>query len=285
MYRSLNLDGMFIPTPLPEIEFNLFKFSGGEVHIKLNNNIDYEQITNVVITNRITNSDDLIKILIAKDALERKGIKKFELIIPYFPYARQDRVCVEGESFTLKVFTDILNTLKFDKIYVLDAHSNVSVGLLNNCINLSNQIYVEKAVNDIKRISNKKDIILVSPDSGANKKSNDLFFNLKCFKSIVKCDKIRNLDNGNLNGFEVFKDDLNGETCLIVDDICDGGRTFIGIVESLKNKNVGDVYLFVTHGIFSNGFEDLGKYFNKIYTTNSFKDVEDDIVKQFKIQI
>jgi len=282
--RCLNLDGMFIPVPFPEIEYNLFKFNGGELHIKLNNRIDYSNTDKVVITNRFNSSDDIMKVLIAKEALERKGVKNFDLIMPYIPYARQDRQCEDGESFTLKVFTTLINSAKFDNIIVLDAHSDVAPALLNNCKNTSNEQYVNLAFNHIAKYYD-ADITLISPDSGANKKANKLYENLQVFNNLIKCDKRRDTKTGKLNGFEVFANDLKGKTCLITDDICDGGRTFIGIAEELKKKNAGKIYLFVTHGIFSNGFEDLKNHFAGIFSTNSFSDIENDLLTQFKIQL
>lgn len=282
--RCLNLDGMFIPTPAPEIEYKLFKFNGGELHIKLNNNIDYSKVDKVIITNRFNSSDDIMKVLIAKEALERKGVKNFDLIMPYIPYARQDRQCEEGESFTLKVFTTLINSANFDNIIVLDAHSDVAPALLNNCTNISNEQYVDMTFHYIAEYYD-ADITLISPDSGANKKANKLYDNLQVFSSLVKCDKRRDTKTGKLNGFEVFTNDLKGKTCLITDDICDGGRTFIGIAEELKKKNAGKIYLFVTHGIFSNGFEELNKHFAGIFSTNSFSDIKNDLLTQLKIQL
>ena len=70
--------------------------------------------------------------------------------------------------------------------------------------------------------------------------------------------------------------------CLIIDDICDGGGTFIGLAKELKQKNAGDLYLAVSHGIFSKGLEALNTYFTKLYTTDSFKTLEDG-VKQINL--
>ncbi len=149
MIRSLNLDGMFVPTSHPEIEFKLFKFSGGELHIKLSNLIDYRVIDKVVITNRVTSSDDLMEILFAVDALRYKGVKAFDLIMPYIPYARQDRKAVEGESFTLKVFAKVLNSVGFDNVYTVDNHSEVSSALIDNCREITNKEYVLESLKDI----------------------------------------------------------------------------------------------------------------------------------------
>ena len=288
MIRTLNLDTEFIPVPRPEIEFNFITFNGGELHIKINNNIDYTNVDKVIISHRIKSGNDIMQILISKDAIERKGVKHFDLIIPYIPYARQDRLCVEGESFTLQVFCKIINSMNFDNVYVLDAHSDVAPALLNNCINLSNQQYVLEMLRELYPKSQyESSPILVSPDSGANKKINILAEYLNKFNhiSVVKCDKVRDVRTGNLTGFEVFAADLKCKDCIIVDDICDGGRTFIGIAEELKKKNAGNIYLFVTHGIFSNEFDELNKYFTKIYCTNSFRDIENSNIKQFKVQL
>jgi ribose-phosphate pyrophosphokinase len=146
---ALNLDPKFNPTYLNSLSHTLMKFSGGESHIKLDMEYDFSRIDKVVITNRFVNGDDLMEVLIAKDALKRRGIEKFELIMPYIPYARQDRECVEGESFTLKVFTNILNSANFDRVVVLDAHSDVAPALINNCINFSNFEYIDKMLNEI----------------------------------------------------------------------------------------------------------------------------------------
>lgn len=290
---KLNLDTNFNPIVNADfgvsqdtITADLFQFSGGEWHIKVNKFHHYKDYK-VVITNRLKDGNDLLKVFIAKDALERMGVKRFELIMPYIPYARQDRQCAERESFSLKVFANLLNTAKFDKVTVYDAHSDVAPAIIENCVNISNTRFVEMALEKIG-----EDVILISPDSGANKKMNKLFSDIKQkhrfseeFKelSIVKCDKKRSTVDGSLSGFEVFSDDLKGRSCLIVDDIIDGGATFIGIAKELKKKNAGNIYLFCTHGIFSKGFEDLAKHFELIFTTNSIKDISNNIVIQYKI--
>lgn len=63
----------------------MMQFYGGEMHIKLDNNLDYSKLERVIITNRFRNGDDTIKVLIANDALKRKGVKHIELVMPYIP--------------------------------------------------------------------------------------------------------------------------------------------------------------------------------------------------------
>ncbi len=69
-----------------------------------------------------------------------------------------------------------------------------------------------------------------------------------------------------------------------MDDICDGGRTFTGIAEELKQKGAGNLILIVSHGIFSHGFEELFKHYSRIITTNSFRDIQNEEVEVIKVE-
>jgi ribose-phosphate pyrophosphokinase len=213
---------------------------------------------------------------LAVDALQRMEAKLETLIIPYFPSARQDRVMVKGEPLSVKVYADILNNLKFKKVIVFDAHSEVTPAVLNNAEAITNHKFVEKVIQEIG-----DDVLLISPDGGALKKIYKVSEYLGGIE-VVECSKSRDVKTGKLTGFKVYADDLQGKDCLIVDDICDGGGTFIGLAEELKKKNAGKLYLSVSHGIFSKGFEDL-KCFERIFTTDSFKNIESDCLTQIKL--
>lgn len=281
--RCLNLDSMFVPIPRPEIKYEMFQFNGGkEWHITLNNLTNYDEINEVIITHRIKSGDDIMQILFAKDALERKGIKNFTLFIPYLPYARQDRVCNEGESFTLKVFANLINSANFNKVMIYDPHSDVGPALINNSHIIKNDEFIKWIL--AKQIKS-SEINVVSPDAGASKRIHQLINRSERVQNIIQCDKIRNLKTGKLSGFKVFADKID-LPCLIIDDICDGGRTFIGIAEKLKKKGAPIIYLAVSHGLFSKGYRDLLNIFDEIYTTNSFQDILTAThINQYKIQI
>ncbi|MFV8356703.1 ribose-phosphate diphosphokinase [Flavobacterium sp. XS1P32] len=267
----LNLDQNFKPfAPEQEINFQNFTFSGGEPHIKINPDFDTTQ--KVTITHRLNSFNDFGLLCVAVDALRRMDVKNMELFIPYFPAARQDRVMIKGEPLSVKVYADIINAMQFDKVFVFDAHSEVTLALVNNCEVISNHTFIEAVV---KAIGN--DVRLISPDGGALKK----IFKVSEFiggVEVVECSKSRDVKTGRLSGFKVYNDDLQGMDCLIVDDICDGGGTFVGLAEVLKNKNAGKLFLAVSHGIFNKGFEVLD-CFEKIFTTNSFKDFEGERVE------
>jgi ribose-phosphate pyrophosphokinase len=85
-----------------------------------------------------------------------------------------------------------------------------------------------------------------------------------------------------------LNDEPGQKNFIIIDDICDGGRTFVEIAKAIRDVRSKEIfkdkiYLVVTHGIFSAGFEELEKWFDGIYTTNSFKDIENDLVNQVNV--
>jgi len=271
----LNLDKQFSPLGKSDISFESFTFSGGEPHIKIGQGFDVSKT--VTVTHRLNSFNDLGHVCVCIDALKRMGVKSINLFVPYFPAARQDRVMIGGEPLTVKVYADILNAMSLNNITVFDAHSEVTPAVLNNSSVITNHAFIKKISIELA-----KDLLLISPDGGALKK----IYKVSHFlggQEVVECSKSRNTKTGELSGFKVYADDLKGKDCLIVDDICDGGGTFIGLAEELKKKNAGNLYLAISHGIFSKGFDELGKYFTKIYTTDSVKEFKHDRVKQITL--
>jgi ribose-phosphate pyrophosphokinase len=267
----LNLDPSFSPfAGQKEIDFKSFTFSGGEPHIKINPDFDVNQ--KIIITHRLNSFNDLGLLCLTVDALRKMDVKVIDLFIPYFPAARQDRVMIKGEPLSVKVYADIINAMQLNKVFVFDAHSEVTPALVNNCEVILNHTFIQEVLKVIG-----ENVKLISPDGGALKK----IYKVSEFLGgvdVVECSKSRDVKTGRLSGFKVYEDDLNGMDCLIVDDICDGGGTFVGLAEELKKKNAGKLYLAVSHGIFNKGFEVLD-CFDKIFTTNSFKDFEGESVK------
>ena len=262
--KYLNLDNTFTPFG-KSIAYEAFTFNGGEPHIKIL--ADLKANDEVMITTRIQNFNDVGFLLLANDALRRMGIRKISLFLPYFPAARQDRVMVTGEPLSVKVYADIINAADFYEVIIVDPHSEVTSALLNNVVTISNHEFVAHCLEGMN------DCVLISPDGGALKK----IYKVAAFMDgvpVVECSKMRDVKTGKLSGFTVYADDLKGATCVIVDDICDGGGTFLGLATELKAKNAGDLILIVTHGIFSKGLDTLSSVFDKIYSTNSFIEIE-----------
>lgn len=270
----LNLDSTFSPLGTNTVKYSSFIFSGGEPHVKIES--DLKGVNEISITTRINSFNDFGMLLCTVDALKRMKIEKINVFIPYFPGARQDRVMVPGESLTVKVYADILNSLNLNSIKIFDPHSEVTPALLNNCEVINNHQFIKNVIDQIDR-----EIILISPDGGALKKVYKVSESLGGVR-VVECSKRRNIKNGELEGFKVYEEDLRGKDCLIVDDICDGGGTFTGLAKELKKKNAGDLYLAVSHGVFSKGTKELNKYYTKTFATDSFRTMDE--VEKIKLE-
>ena len=271
-----------------------FKFLGGEVHVKLKDELPEMKSTDVTIYAHANSSDDIMSILLTHDALYRMGYTKINLFMPYMPYARQDRVMVHGEPFSLKVMTDLLKLCNFNKIYVMDAHSDITPTLLeHNIVNISNKDFVYEALTHIVGLygyaQNDKGVsenefkatlkgspLFVSPDSGAFKKIFKLAGELNYKDEIILCNKARNLNDGKIMAYAVDKQDLEGKDCVIIDDICSKGGTFMGLAKELKKRNAGKIYLIVSHYENSaDAVELMNSGIANIYTTPSIgKDVK-----------
>ena len=261
--RALHLDPEFRPYPtLAPIDYEAFVFSGGEPHVKLAET-DLAG-AHVHVTHRAKSWNDLGLLAVACDALRRAGAGSLELTLPYFPGARQDRVMVAGEALTVKVYASFLNALDFTRVTVFDPHSEVAPALLERPRVVSNVGFAKAVLDTLPA-----DTLLVSPDAGAQKKVYKVAQALDGVP-VIEGGKRRDVKTGALSGFHVYADDLGGRPVLLLDDICDGGGTFLGLAGALKEKGAGDLYLAVSHGIFSKGLGALAEVFTKVYCTDAF---------------
>lgn len=255
-----------------------FKFSAGEVQVKVNQNITLGSFNQMTIVARISSSDDFMELIMVTDAIRRNYRKvDLRLTLPYLPYSRQDRACSPGEALGVRVFADMINALNFTTVTTYDAHSDVGPACINNCRNIHPRHILSRCVFGgdslpVEMKNKESQFTLVSPDAGANKK---VLAVAKLFGGvdIIHCDKNRDTKTGKITGTKIHcEGTLRHRTLLIVDDICDGGMTFIKIAEVLKQFSAKKIYLYVTHGIFSKGYQPLfDSGISRIYTTDSFK--------------
>lgn len=255
------------------IPFKTMIFPDGQPHIK----IDIRQAETadrkepLRIFTRLNNANDLMMALFVKDTLDYLDFEHVELHVSYLLAARMDRVMLDGEPFSLKVVATVLNQANFRKIKIFDPHSEVSTALIGRSYAVTNHLFVRDALENYARAYPGEAPCLVSPDAGALKKIHKLAQSLG-IENVVECMKERDVKTGALTNFKTMTGDLHGQTCFIVDDICDGGGTFAGTAQMLKEKGAGKVNLIVSHGIFSKG-SSIG-YIDDIYTTDSYRKVE-----------
>jgi ribose-phosphate pyrophosphokinase len=279
MYKKLNLTDI----TSSDIKYKISKFPDGQ------QTVDIEWVGNtdsVVINSRMNSFLDVELIVCANQALKNAGVKNVGLHVPYFLGARSDRKFQEGGSNYLKqVICPIINSQNFFTVIVLDPHSDVLEACLNNYEKIDNHLLVKHALTLIDNKNGARDrVCLVSPDAGAYKKIFDVAKKFDINK-VITATKVRDLKTGQILHTEVPLQDLNEDIkYVIVDDICDGGRTFTEIAKAIRTQVPNArIYLVVTHGIFSAGFEELEKYFERIYTTNSYKDTIERIVNRFNV--
>lgn len=224
------------------------------------------RVGNLCIIWNFENVSEIIEVSLLVHTLKLNYGQEIDLILPYVPFSRQDRKTHVGGCFSLKWFCELINGLKFTRVCIQDPHSYVITALLDNVKEKSQaSVFTFLLLQVAKNPFN-----LICPDAGAIKKINACanIEGLTNKPTIIECSKHRNELTGEITGTKVNCDDLGGRDCYIVDDICDGGGTFIAIAKALKEKNPGKIVLCVTHGFFTRGLEVFDGLIDEIYTSN-----------------
>lgn len=233
---------------------NAFQFPGGEAHVVL------DPTTTVQVAYvQGASGDDLFQLAIWVDACKRHGGLTTVLALPYLPAARQDR----GSPLSVKVYADFINSLNIDHVVALDPHSDVAPALYDR---LTVVPLTDLRIWDY--LKGQFDGVII-PDVGAVKRAEAVADRLGLVT--YQASKKRDFATGKLSGFhcEPIPPDTH---MLVVDDICDGGGTFIGLAQAIRdqgNTQIRNLSLWVTHGIFSKGVDDLENFYTGIYNTDS----------------
>lgn len=290
----------------PDLEQNFITFSGGEEHVQIN---PEKLSSNISITAQIDSSQELIRLFLIMNAIneasftEPSHMVNLTIDMYYLPYARQDRVCSPGQAFSLEVFFKLFNSIAEScynlntVVNILDPHSDEVISLAESLVdsfranfNFHSQLSLFKNNKGLSGLIKSVDL-LIAPDKGAINKTKALgnHFDIP----IISFDKTRNSDTGFIENmfidgydfqsptFKSFPSDvaesikgrllekIQGKVILIPDDICDGGMTFKMAADVLEEFEPKAIYLYVTHGIFSKGLDELSKKFDKIFTYNN----------------
>lgn len=227
------------------VDTKRFIFGGGETYTRLTENVP----PSVIIDLNFAQDGDLIELAMWVDALRRAGCMSISLRIPYFPGARQDRVCNPGEPLSVKIYANLINSMNFDSVTILDPHSEVTGAVLDRVRIVDNHHFVFDAIHKINEKHLCETFTFISPDAGSNKKIFNVAKKYKGIYPVIRADKLRNLATGEIIDIQVFatEEDLKGRTAIIIDDICAKGGTFCGLAKKLKELGAAHVYLIVTH--------------------------------------
>ena len=251
------------------MQYEIKKFHDGQVAAKIVKNGDLE------VNIRGNSYEDLFAAASVKEAWDAANTMNKSVVSTLTIYCligqRSDRRFNKNESFDLKVIASFINAMRFDKVLILHPHSPISLALIDRAEKMSHFSFVEQTY---KAIGSP---VLVSPDAGAYKATHEIAEKLNA--DLIPSNKVR------VNGAPAIsiQGNVKGKECLIVDDLADGGRTFKFLALELKNQGAIKVFLYVTHGQFNYGVEELKESIDHVYCTNSYKDLDNDFITQFKV--
>ena len=218
------------------------RFPDGTLNIKGNPELEDE----VVIAWHYDNDAEFMTLSFLTKYYQSHGCE-VSLYLPYVPNARMDRIENPEDIFTLKYFGEMINSLNFKNVFVMDIHSSVTMAVIKNCVVISSNTLVEDVIHAISEdtLRNGRELIMFYPDEGAVKRY------AKDFKIPYAFGvKKRDWNTGNILGLDILgltEEEIKGKDILIRDDICSKGGTFYHSAKKLKELGANKIYLFVTH--------------------------------------
>lgn len=232
---------------------DVMQFSGGEVQVRVP---EVEQGS--FMTAFLNSSDAILEMILALDAAKDYNIR--ELTIPYLPYARQDRICAKGEAFSLQVMAELLINSSSADFTIFDPHSSRALDFLDD----TRVVHPHQLFSIIPN----KYTYIIAPDKGAVDRATAFGYNSGT--PIIAATKERDPTTGEITNTAIQLPTTTSKY-LIVDDICDGGRTFIELAKVMRSQveHPITIDLWTTHGIFSQGFDVFKEHIDNIYYSNS----------------
>lgn len=229
---------------LPAYELEQVAYSFGEFTVKLPN-IPHGGDVYFVIQDVGEPADMLMRTFLALDTIMQSEPLSINLLIPYLPFSRQDRMRIENRAVASRVLGKLFSVGPIDRIYTFDLHNAVITDYFTSeVINLS---MLDDFINYFKSLD-LRDVVIVAPDHGrfnAARYVADAFTDA----SFVLINKERD-ESGQVH-VRSIEGDTKGKTALIIEDIIDTGTTLVSAVSALKAQGVKDVYVAATHGVFS----------------------------------
>lgn len=247
----------------------VIKFPDGELHLELE---DINRKDCVSIRCRITNSDDLFVLMQLSDILNRQCLEVVGIHIYYLIGMRCDRLFDINRPFTLGIVANVINSFHSDYIKIYEPHSYRTTSEIRH------SIVADVTMDNYSNYFAHSNVVF--PDAGAKTRYGRLAAN-----SCVLCSKKRDEATGRLLDFEVNCDkDVSQDDLVVIDDLCDGGGTFVGLAPKLRALNPKSLSLLVTHAVQRKGIENVASVYDKVCITNSYKDWgKEDLPKNVQV--
>jgi ribose-phosphate pyrophosphokinase len=231
----------FLGVPLGQTK--LQRFSDGELHFQLLENVRGVDVFLIQPTCHPVDRN-VMELLIMMDALKRASAGRITVVIPYYGYARQDRKDRPRVAITSKLVADLLTTAGANRALLIDLHAAQIQGFFNIPVD---HLFASPVLVGYFRDLNLPNLTVVSPDAGGVERAR--FFAKKLEVPLAIVDKRRT----DINVSEVMNviGDVEGRTCLILDDIVDTAGTLVKTAEALLEQGAGKVYACASHAVLS----------------------------------
>ena len=236
--------GAYLNTSLTKASVR--RFADMEIFVEIQENVRGEDVYIVQSTSFPTN-DHLIELLIICDALRRSSAKRITAVIPYFGYARQDRRSGSRTPISAKLVANLITQAGADRVMTLDLHAGQIQGFFD--IPTDNLFAAPLLAKDIKESRSIEDVMVVSPDVGGVVRARALAKRIDALLAIVDKRRERPGESEVMNVIG----DVEGKSCILVDDIVDSGGTLVNAAEALLARGAKDVSAYITHGVLSGG--------------------------------
>src|SRR2546430_5059627 len=222
------------------------RFSDGEVDVEIEQNVRARDIFVVQPTCSPTN-ENLMELCIMVDALKRASARRVTAVIPYFGYARQDRRPRSTRvPISAKVVANMLEAVGVERLLTMDLHADQIQGFFNIPVD---NIYASPVLLSDLQTKRYDDLVVVSPDVGGVVRARALAKQLNCDLAII--DKRR--PKANVSEVMNVIGDIDGRTCVIMDDMVDTAGTLVKAAEVLKKEGAKKVVAYCTHAVLSGG--------------------------------
>src|SRR3984885_2764744 len=231
---------------LPLTQASVRRFSDMEVFVEIQENVRGEDVFVVQSTSYPAN-DNLMELLVTLDALKRASTRRATAVIPYFGYARQDRKSAPRTPISAKLVANMITAAGADRVMTLDLHAGQIQGFFD--IPVDNLFASPVMVRDIKHNYKLDNLMVVSPDVGGVVRARGLAKRISAPLAIIDKRRERAGESEVMNVIG----EVQGRTCILVDDIVDSGGTLVNAADGLLAQGAKEVYAYISHGVLSGG--------------------------------
>ncbi len=231
---------------LPLVKAVVRRFADMEVFVEIQENVRGEDIF-VIQSTSFPANDNLMELLIVIDALRRASARRVTAVIPYFGYARQDRKVGPRTPISAKLVANLITRAGADRVLTVDLHAGQIQGFFD--IPTDNLYAMPVIVRDIQDYLGHDNLMIVSPDVGGVVRARALAKRLGGDLAIVDKRRERAGESEVMN----IIGDVEGRSCILIDDIVDSGGTICNAAEALLREGAKDVCAYATHGVLSGG--------------------------------